>query len=149
WNGLAELCKALAKFLVVAVVGTLLLVRFAPEIFGLGLVSLEPGLVRAAEVMMAAFAGLAAALVLIAAVDVPLQLWQYRRRLRMTKREVKDEAKETEGRPEVRSRIRSAQQAIATSRMMAAVPKADVIAVNPTHYAVALRYDAATMKAPK
>jgi flagellar biosynthetic protein FlhB len=67
----------------------------------------------------------------------------------MTKQEAKDELKETEGRPEVRSRVRSLQRAIATRRMMADVPKADVVAVNPTHYAVALRYDARTMKAPR
>jgi flagellar biosynthetic protein FlhB len=67
----------------------------------------------------------------------------------MTKQEAKDELKETEGRPEVRSRIRSLQRAIATRRMMADVPKADVVAVNPTHYAVALRYDAKNMKAPR
>ena len=67
----------------------------------------------------------------------------------MTKQEARDELKETEGRPEVRSRIRSLQRAIATRRMMADVPKADVVVMNPTHYAVALRYDAGKMKAPR
>ena len=67
----------------------------------------------------------------------------------MTKQEARDELKETEGRPEVRSRIRSLQRALATRRMMADVPKADVVAMNPTHYAVALRYDAGKMKAPR
>src|SRR5690606_12078484 len=71
------------------------------------------------------------------------------RKLRMTKQELKDELKETEGRPEVRSRIRNLQRTIATRRMMADVPQADLVAVNPTHYAVALRYDAKKMKAPR
>ena len=81
-------------------------------------------------------------LLLVAAADVPFQFWHHRRQLRMTKQEARDELKETEGRPEVRSRIRSLQRALATRRMMADVPKADVVAMNPTHYAVALRYDA-------
>jgi flagellar biosynthetic protein FlhB len=67
----------------------------------------------------------------------------------MTKQEAKDEQKETEGRPEVRSRLRQLQRAIATRRMMADVPKADLVAVNPTHYAVALRYDPSKMRAPR
>jgi flagellar biosynthetic protein FlhB len=95
------------------------------------------------------FAGLSATLILIAAADVPFQYWQYRRNLRMTKQEQRDEQKETEGRPEVRSRIRALQRAISTRRMMADVPKADVVVMNPTHFAVALRYDAANMKAPR
>jgi len=85
----------------------------------------------------------------VAAADVPFQFWHHRRKLRMTKQEAKDELKETEGRPEVRSRIRSLQRAIATRRMMTDVPKADLVAVNPSHYAVALRYDGRTMKAPR
>jgi flagellar biosynthetic protein FlhB len=80
---------------------------------------------------------------------VPFQYWHHRRQLRMTKQEAKDELKETEGRPEVRSRIRSLQRALATRRMMGDVPKADLVAMNPTHYAVALRYDARNMKAPR
>src|SRR5690606_3023909 len=77
------------------------------------------------------------------------QAWQYRRQLRMTKQEQKDEQKETEGRPEVRSRIRALQREVAQRRMMSDVPTADVVAVNPTHFAVALKYDSAKMKAPR
>src|SRR5690606_20081147 len=90
-----------------------------------------------------------ASLVIIAAADVPFQLWNYRKKLRMTRTEVRDEFKETEGRPEVKSRIRMLQQHAATRRMMEAVPAADVVVTNPTHYAVALKYDEHRMSAPR
>ena len=115
----------------------------------LGTLTLDAAIGRSAWLVGACLTGLAASLLLVAAADVPFQFWHHRRQLRMTKQEAKDEQKETEGRPEVRSRIRSLQRAIATRRMMADVPKADLVAMNPTHYAVALRYDAKTMKAPR
>jgi flagellar biosynthetic protein FlhB len=149
WHGLSELAKALAKFALVATAAWLLLAGLAHDFFELGALTLNAGLERAAWLAGVSLAGLASTLVLIAAADVPFQHWYYRRQLRMTKQEAKDEQKETEGRPEVRSRIRSLQRAIATRRMMADVPKADLVAMNPTHYAVALRYDAAKMKAPR
>jgi flagellar biosynthetic protein FlhB len=148
-NGLVELLKALAKFAIVAAVAAALLWRFGGDFLGLGLLTLEAAIGRAAWLTGVCLTGLAASLLLVAAADVPFQFWHYRRQLRMTKQEAKDELKETEGRPEVRSRIRTLQRAIATRRMMADVPKADVVATNPSHYAVALRYDAKTMKAPR
>jgi flagellar biosynthetic protein FlhB len=90
----------------------------------------------------------AATTVALAFFDVPFQFWDYARNLRMSREEVREETKQTEGRPEVRARIRSIQQERARRRMMAQVPKADVVVTNPTHYAVALRYDPATMTAP-
>jgi flagellar biosynthetic protein FlhB len=149
WNGLAELLKALAKVLVVAAVGAWLLRAMSDDFMSLGTLTLEAGLARAARLTMLSFFGLAASLLLIAAADVPYQHWQYRRNLKMTRQETRDEQKETEGRPEVRSRIRSLQRAVANRRMMADVPKADVVVMNPTHFAVALKYDPATMRAPR
>jgi flagellar biosynthetic protein FlhB len=148
-SGLVELLKALAKFAVVATVAGVLLWRFGGDFLELGTLTLEAAIARAGWLAGLCLAGLAASLLLVAAADVPFQFWNHRRQLRMTKQEAKDELKETEGRPEVRSRIRSLQRAIATRRMMADVPKADLVAVNPTHYAVALRYDGRTMKAPR
>jgi flagellar biosynthetic protein FlhB len=84
----------------------------------------------------------------MALIDVPFQLWQHRRDLKMTQQEVRDELKETEGKPEVKGRIRQMQREIAQRRMMQEVPKADVVVTNPTHYAVALRYDPDRMGAP-
>jgi flagellar biosynthetic protein FlhB len=149
WNGLVELLKALGKFGVVAVITGLLLWNLAGDVLDLGTLTLQAAISRSAWLGGIALLGLAASLLLIAAVDVPFQFWHHRRQLRMTKQEAKDELKETEGRPEVRSRIRSLQRSIATRRMMADVPKADVVAMNPTHYAVALRYEAGKMKAPR
>jgi len=149
WNGLSELAKALAKFTLVALVAIWLLSGLTEDLLGLSTLTLQAGLSRAARLIAMSFAGLSATLILIAAADVPFQYWQYRRNLRMTKQEQRDEQKETEGRPEVRSRIRALQRAISTRRMMADVPKADVVVMNPTHFAVALRYDAANMKAPR
>src|SRR5690606_26774029 len=149
WNGLVELGKALAKFLLVAAVAILLFGWLAADVFGLGRLYVDAGIARSSRILVLSLAILSSALIVIAAGDVPFQLWQHRRRLRMTKQELKDEQKDTEGRPEVRSKIRALQQAVAQRRMMHEVPKADFVAVNPTHYAVALRYDAARMKAPK
>jgi flagellar biosynthetic protein FlhB len=99
--------------------------------------------------MSRSFIWLSAALVVIAAVDVPLQLFQYKRSLKMSRHELREEAKETDGRPEVKSRIRQVQQELAKRRMMQQVPTADVVIVNPTHFAVALKYDPKRMRAPR
>lgn len=85
----------------------------------------------------------------IALADYGFQKWQFEKKLRMTKEEVKEEFKETEGDPLIKSRIRSLQREMARRRMMAEVPKSDVVITNPTHYAVALRYDPAEMAAPQ
>jgi flagellar biosynthetic protein FlhB len=149
WHGVAELAKSLAKFLLVATVAYFLIKYLARDFLALGTLTLEAALRRSAWLSAVCLVGLSATLVLIAAADVPFQYWQHRRQLKMTKQEARDEQKETEGRPEVRSRLRQLQRAISQRRMMADVPKADLVAVNPTHYAVALRYDAAKMKAPR
>lgn len=88
------------------------------------------------------------AMLVLALLDYGFQRWEYEKSLRMTKEEVKQELKQTEGDPQVKSRIRARQQAIARRRMMQAVPKADVVVTNPTHYAVALQYDSQKMAAP-
>ncbi len=88
------------------------------------------------------------AMVVLAILDYAFQRYEHEKSLRMTKEELKQEMKQTEGDPQIRSRIRARQQAIARRRMMQAVPKADVVVTNPTHYAVALQYDASRMTAP-
>ena len=96
-----------------------------------------------------AFVWLCASLALVAVVDVPLQLFQFKRALRMTRQELRDESKELDGRPETKQRIRQMQQTLARRRMMHKVPTADVVIVNPTHFAVALKYDPKKMRAPR
>ena len=94
------------------------------------------------------FLAIAGAMALVAAVDVPFRLWDHHRKLKMTKEEVRQENKETEGDPHVKARIRAQQRAMARKRMMAEIPKADVIVTNPTHYSVALKYED-KMRAPR
>lgn len=88
-------------------------------------------------------------LLLVALIDVPWQWWKHRRDLRMSKQELRDEARETEGRPEVKARLRKLQQQLGRGRMIEAVKGADVVIVNPIHVAVALQYAPGSMKAPK
>lgn len=147
-RGLVELVKALAKFLVVGGMAVILLQDLVDDLIGLGRAPLQQGLGHAFQVFGSAFLALSATLLLIAAVDVPFQLWDNNRKLRMTRQEVKDEFKETEGRPEVKSRIRSMQREMAQRRMMEEVPKADVVITNPTHFAVALAYHQGERGAP-
>jgi flagellar biosynthesis protein FlhB len=147
-SGLIELLKAFLKFLLIAVVGGLALWHKAPQVLALSGMAPQAALPQAAGIIGDVFLMLAGALALIAAADVPWQLWQHARRLRMTRHEVREEMKESEGAPETKGRIRSIQRELARRRMMAEVPKADVVVVNPTHYAVALRYVETRMRAP-
>ena len=147
-RGIVELLKALAKFLLIGSVGAGLLWHFLPELMGLGREAVEHGLAHAGNILSTSFVVLSASLLLIAAIDVPFQLWEHAKNLKMTRQEIKDEHKDTEGRPEVKSRVRAMQREIAQRRMMEEIPKADVIITNPTHYAVALRYDTENMSAP-
>lgn len=147
-RGLVELLKALAKFFLVGTIAVLVLDWLADEFISLGRQSLLQALSHSASLMAIAFLLFSAGLILIAAVDVPFQIWDHKKKLRMTRQEVKDEMKETEGRPEVRGKIRSLQQEIARRRMLEDIPIASVVVTNPTHYAVALRYDAEAAGAP-
>jgi flagellar biosynthetic protein FlhB len=148
-RSLVELAKALAKFLVIAGVSLVLLNSMRHELLVLGFAAPGAGMREGMQMFMQAFVALAASLILIAGIDVPFQIAQHRKQLRMTRQEVRDELKDSEGRPEVRGRIRRTQQEIARRRMLADVPKADVVITNPEHYAVALRYDAEKMAAPR
>ena len=147
-RGAVELGKALAKFLVVATVASLVLRKESPELLALGATPLPTGIAQAVSLASNALLAVSGGLALIAAVDVPWQLWQYSHRLNMTREEIREELKESEGAPEVRFRIRRTQREMARRRMMHEVPKADVVVVNPTHFAVALRYDESRMRAP-
>jgi flagellar biosynthetic protein FlhB len=147
-RSLVELLKAIAKVLVVGVVAVLLLVLWEPDLHAMGREALAPAIAHSLGVILWSAIALSASTLLIAAADVPFQLFDHARKMRMTQQQVRDELKETEGRPEVKSRIRTLQRQMARARMMAAVPKADVVITNPTHYAVALRYDIANAGAP-
>jgi len=147
-RGLVEVVKAMAKFLLIGSVGAGLLWHYLPELMALGRESVTSGLAHTGSILSHAFVVLSASLLLIAAIDVPFQLWDHAKNMKMTRQEVRDEHKNTEGKPEVKSRIRQLQREVAQRRMMEEIPRADVVITNPTHYAVALRYDAEKMAAP-
>lgn len=147
-RGAVELAKAFAKFLFIATIAACLLWKNAGELMGLGAEPVNLALGHAARLTGHAFLVLAGTMGVIAAVDVPWQLWQHNQKLKMTREEIKEEAKESDGSPEMKGRIRKAQHELARRRMMQEVPQADVVVTNPTHFAVALRYDEKRMRAP-
>jgi flagellar biosynthesis protein FlhB len=148
-NSLNELLKAIAKFALVGTFAVLWLWWSVDELLSLGYQPVQSAIRNALQICAVSLLVVSASLIVIAAADVPFQLWNYRKKLRMTRQEIRDEFKETEGRPEVKSRIRMLQQQVATRRMMEAVPTADVVVTNPTHFAVALKYDEKRMAAPR
>ena len=147
-RGAVELVKAFAKFLVVAVIAVVVLRKQSAHLLALGAAPLHEGIAQAATLTSDALLAVSGGLALIAAVDVPWQLWQHSHKLSMTREEIRQEFKESEGSPEVRNRIRRVQREMVRRRMLQEVPKADVVVVNPTHFAVALRYDESRMRAP-
>jgi flagellar biosynthetic protein FlhB len=148
-TSLSELTKAIAKSLVVGGVGFLVIWRHKEEALTLAAESVQGGIAHLGNLLGWLFLLVTAAMILIVALDVPFQLWDYYRKLRMTKEEVRQEMKESEGDPQIKGRIRAMQREMARRRMMAQVPKADVIVTNPTHYAVALIYNEKEMRAPR
>lgn len=147
-KSLVELVKAIAKVLVVLVVALTLLQAMKAELLGLAGEGVEQGIRHSVTLSLWAAVFLSAATIIIAMADIPFQIWDHAKKLRMSRQDIKDEMKDTEGKPEVKGRIRQMQQQIAQSRMMAAVPEADVVITNPTHYSLALKYDPETMDTP-
>jgi flagellar biosynthetic protein FlhB len=147
-NALAELIKSIVKTALVGIVAYSVVVKDLDPILSLSLMSLHDGLAQVNDMMMMGFLTIVSVLVVIAAIDVPYQLYQYAEKLKMTKEEVKQEHKESEGNPEIKAKIRQQQREMARRRMMAEIPNADVVITNPTHYAVAIKYQDEGMRAP-
>lgn len=148
WQGLMEMLKAVAKAILVGGVAALVIWRDLDEIVGLLAQPLEGAFASAGHLVTYSFLLVVLAMAVIVAIDVPFQLWQYHEKLKMSREEVKQEMKESEGDPMVKGRIRSLQREAARRRMMSAIPQANVVVTNPTHYAVALAYSSG-MAAPK
>ena len=148
WQSIAELVKAVLKALLIGGVLYWLVRHEQDRLFALLSQPIETALISFAELLLYSFIALVVGLAFIAAIDVPFQLWQYHDRLKMTYEELKRETRESEGDPHLKARIRSQQRELARGRMMAEVPKADVVVTNPTHFAVALKYESGTMGAP-
>lgn len=147
-RSLGELAKSIMKMVFIGVAAIWLLSGMADDILGLSLQSPKEAIVNSALQLGWFFFIVSLPLVAIAAIDVPWQLWNFNKELKMTHQEVRDEHKESDGSPEVKAKLREMQQAAANNRMMEKVPTADVIITNPTHFAVALKYDEARMGAP-
>ena len=147
-QGAFNLAKAVVKVVVLGAAMYWLLRHYPEQLLGLAGNEARGMLGDAGDVLARSFLLLAGVTVLIVLMDLPFQLWKHYSELRMTREEFKEEHKESEGDPHVRSRIRQRQREVSRRRMMAAVPKADVVVTNPTHYAVAVRYQEDGMRAP-
>lgn len=147
-HGLVELGKAIAKSVIVGGVGAWAIWHNKDAVLMLVTQPAMAAVPHLGQMLWMAFAAIMGGMLLIVAVDVPFQLWEHNKKLKMTKEEVRQEAKESEGDPQVKGRIRSMQREMARRRMMAEIPTADVVVTNPTHYAVALRYSETGMSAP-
>ncbi len=147
-TALVELVKSIIKFVMLAGIAIVIIASMKNRLLSLGVESLQPALADALHMAGWAVLGVSSGMIAIALIDVPYQLFDHNQKLKMTKQEIKEEMKDSEGRPEVKGRIRQLQREIARRRMMEAVPKADVIITNPEHFSVALRYDSARRGAP-
>jgi len=147
-TGLGELGKALLKAMVIGVIAGVVLWHQRGAL--LALLQVEPSLAQTQLGLIAAkaFVWMAAGTLLVAAVDVPWQLFQMNKKLKMSRQDMQDEMRESEGNPQIKQKMRALQRERARKRMMAAVPKADVVVTNPTHYAVALAYKEGKNRAP-
>ncbi|MFK8079287.1 MAG: flagellar biosynthesis protein FlhB [Granulosicoccus sp.] len=140
-QSVAELIKSVLKVVVMAVLSTLMFSLYIDDYLSLGVMPLVEAINAAFGIIFVIILVLVLSLSVVAIVDVPYQQWSYAKKLRMTFQEIREENKEQNGNPEVKSKVRQMQQANANRKMLLDVPSADVIIVNPTHYSVALRYD--------
>tara|TARA_B110001450_G_scaffold93300_1_gene88497 strand:- start:25344 stop:26495 length:1152 start_codon:yes stop_codon:yes gene_type:complete len=147
-KALVDLTKAITKFSLVGGVLYLVVTSKFSELIALGFMDVAPALENAGALIAQGAVLVTLTLIIAAGIDVPYQIYEHNKKLKMTKQEVKDEMKDTEGRPEVKAQIRRKQREMAMGQMINAVADADVIIVNPEHFAVALSYDPSSSGAP-
>jgi flagellar biosynthetic protein FlhB len=147
-NSVVELLKAIGKTVIVGSIGAWVVWHNKESMLLLIGEPVTRSIPHLGALVWWSFAAIMMGMLIIVAIDVPFQLWEHNKKLKMTKEEVRQESKETEGDPQVKGRIRSMQREIARRRMMSAIPTADVVVTNPTHYAVALKYSENGMRAP-
>ena len=148
-RSLVELAKAITKFALVGGVAYFLITSSISEFSEISRMAFEPGISASASLVTTAFLVAATTLIIIALIDAPYQAYKHNQQLKMTKKEVKDERKDTDGSPEVKQRIRQKQCEVYTARMLEAVAEADVVITNPEHFAVALAYDPSSDDPPR
>lgn len=148
-HGLVEMSKALAKVVLLGGVAVWLLWHDQEAIVGLASQSAPNAIAHMGDLLGRGFLFISGAMIFIVIADVPFQLWNHHRKLKMTREELRQEARESEGDPQLKARVRQMQREVARRRMMAEIPHADVVVTNPTHYAVALKYRDGEMRAPR
>jgi len=144
-----ELFKSLLKFFVVFISAYLLLTSLFDQIMSLSIEAIPFNFEHAVTLLLWMFLALALSLIIIVIVDAPYQVWDHNKQLKMSKQEIKDEHKSSEGSPEIKSRIRQTQYEMSQRRMMSDVPDSDVVITNPSHFSVALKYDVDAGGAPQ
>jgi len=147
-KSLIETLKSIIKFCLVALMFYVLMKLKLHTVFNLDLKYLHQSLADSMKILKFTLIFISSSLLVITAIDIPYQIWEHARQLKMTKQEIREEHKDTEGKPEVKSKVRQLQREISKRRMMGNVPKADVIITNPTHYAVAIKYEPDVSAAP-
>jgi flagellar biosynthetic protein FlhB len=148
-DSLSELVKSLAKVGLLGLIAGWVMWNGLDALFALGSNSVEDGSRAMGHLLVKTFLLISAGMLLVVLLDVPYQLWRYYTQLKMTREEIRQEVKESEGDPHIKARIRSMQREVARRRMMSEIPTADVVVTNPTHYAVALKYSEGVMRAPR
>lgn len=148
-QSLVELLKSILKVLLVGLTAWFVVASQIEDYLKLTYEPIQGAMTHGIEMVAWAFVWLSASLILVVVIDVPYQIWTFRKQLRMTKQDIKQEYKDSEGKPEIKSKQRQRAREIAFAGMMAEVPKADVVITNPTHFAVALKYDPTKMGAPR
>ncbi len=144
-----ELGKAIGKALIVGSISWMVITHQLPAVLGLGVEPVQDGTAHLAGILLSSSAAIVGGLVIIAMIDVPYQLWHYANKMKMTRDDLRQESKESDGNPEIKAKIRAQQREISRRRMMAEIPNADVVVTNPTHYAVALKYADGKRGAPR
>ncbi len=139
-QALIELVKSIAKVALIGTVGTLLLWGLSDKFLTLSNEPVNQGIIHGGKMMLWEFLAFSTILLLVAAIDVPYQLWSHHKKLRMTRQEIKDEFKQTDGNPELKAKVKAMQREMAQRRMLDDVPTANVVLINPTHFSVAIRY---------
>ncbi len=148
-QGLVELVKALAKVGLLGGVAVWLIWSNIETVFSFSMESPTNAIQHMGDFIGRIFLLISGAMIFIVVLDLPYQIWSYYNKLKMTKEQLRQEAKESEGDPHVKARIRAQQREVARRRMMSEIPTADVVVTNPTHYAVALKYSEGKMGAPR
>jgi len=144
-----ELIKSILKFVLVSVAAVLLVRYFMDKFLGFSFLPIEESVINSLTTCSWAFLLISCTLLIVTAIDVPYQIWDRLRQIKMTRQELKDELKDSEGNPEIKAKIGQLRKELAKRRMMSEIETADVVITNPTHFAIALKYDEGKMQAPK